>query len=155
MREDPIVVQAAAESLIPTPERRIPSPERLLLNGRRAVKWEDYIMGRKSSGKTPQTPTSLSPTPPKRGVTPLLVIALLVVGAAIAAFMLTRSDVEPAGQAASQTAAVPAAEPAAAKFGPHKQANLPPLPFQAYAPPRSPEVVRAAYLFAAEHPEIL
>ncbi len=46
-------------------------------------------------------------------------------------------------------------KPPFAKFGPHKQANLPPLPFQAYAPPRPQEVVRAAYLFAAEHPEVL
>ncbi len=43
----------------------------------------------------------------------------------------------------------------AAPLKPHKQANLPPLPFQAYAPPRPPDVVRAAYVFAAEHPEIL
>jgi hypothetical protein len=42
-----------------------------------------------------------------------------------------------------------------AKFGPHKQANLPPLPTQQYAPPRPMNVVRDAYLFAAEHPEIL
>jgi Protein of unknown function with PCYCGC motif len=45
--------------------------------------------------------------------------------------------------------------PPAAAFGPHPQDNLPPLPFQAYAPPRPSEVVRAAYKFAAEHPEIL
>ena len=42
-----------------------------------------------------------------------------------------------------------------ARFGPHKQAVLPPLPTQAYAPPRPMNVVRAAYVFAAEHPEIL
>lgn len=43
---------------------------------------------------------------------------------------------------------------AIAALGPHKQANLPPIPFAAYAPPRPPDVVTAAYLFAAEHPEI-
>lgn len=42
-----------------------------------------------------------------------------------------------------------------AKFGPHKQASYPPMPTQAYAPPRPMNVVRDAYLFAAEHPEIL
>jgi hypothetical protein len=42
-----------------------------------------------------------------------------------------------------------------AKYGPHKQATLPPVPFQGYAPPRPYEVVTAAYQFAAEHPEIL
>ena len=41
------------------------------------------------------------------------------------------------------------------KRKPHPQANLPPLPVQAYTPPRPPDVVRAAYVFAAEHPEIL
>jgi len=44
---------------------------------------------------------------------------------------------------------------AAAKLGPHKQATLPPIPFQSYAPPRPREVVTAAYQFAAEHPEVL
>ncbi len=44
---------------------------------------------------------------------------------------------------------------AAAKLGPHKQATLPPIPFQSYAPPRPQEVVTAAYQFAAEHPEVL
>jgi hypothetical protein len=43
---------------------------------------------------------------------------------------------------------------AVAAFGPHTQANLPPIPFAAYAPPRPPDVVTAAYLFAAEHPEV-
>jgi hypothetical protein len=42
-----------------------------------------------------------------------------------------------------------------AKMGPHKQANLPPIPFRGYAPPRPPEVVAAAFQFAAEHPEVL
>ncbi|MBW8862521.1 MAG: hypothetical protein JF601_09155 [Acidobacteria bacterium] len=41
-----------------------------------------------------------------------------------------------------------------AKFGPHKQDRLPPLPYDP-APARPPDVVRAAYVFAAEHPEIL
>ena len=43
---------------------------------------------------------------------------------------------------------------ALAALGPHKQANLPPIPFPGYAPPRPPEVVTAAYHFTAEHPEI-
>ena len=45
---------------------------------------------------------------------------------------------------------------AAARLGPHKQATLPPVPFQVgYAPPRPAAVVTAAYEFAAEHPEVL
>lgn len=113
-------------------------------------------MGRKSSAKA-HKPDGTGPTgeSPKRGVTtPLIVVALLVVGGAAAAFVLTRSEAAPAEQAVAQSAP-PGAVPASAKLGPHKQANLPPLPFQAYAPPRPPEVVRAAYVFAAEHPEIL
>jgi len=43
---------------------------------------------------------------------------------------------------------------AVAALGPHKQANLPPIPFRGYAPPRPPDVVTAAFMFAAEHPEI-
>jgi hypothetical protein len=45
---------------------------------------------------------------------------------------------------------------AAAKTGPRMHMQLPPIPFQpGYAPPRSPEVITAAYRFAADHPEIL
>jgi hypothetical protein len=70
----------------------------------------------------------------------------------------------PATPAAEQTnpvlaRAVPTPEieamtKAVAALGPHKQANLPPIPFRGYAPPRPPDVVTAAFVFAAEHPEI-
>jgi hypothetical protein len=41
-------------------------------------------------------------------------------------------------------------------LGPHKQANLPPLPFGPRDPlPRPPQVVAQVFQFAAEHPEIL
>ena len=43
-----------------------------------------------------------------------------------------------------------------ARFGPHKQANLPPLPFGPRDPlPRPPQVVAQVFQFAAEHPEVL
>jgi len=43
-----------------------------------------------------------------------------------------------------------------AKFGPHKQANLPPMPFGPRDPlPRPPQVVAQVFQFAAEHPEVL
>jgi hypothetical protein len=46
--------------------------------------------------------------------------------------------------------------PATAKFGPHKQANLPPMPFGPRDPlPRPPQVVAQVFQFAAEHPEVL
>jgi hypothetical protein len=44
------------------------------------------------------------------------------------------------------------------KIGPHLQANLPPLEMPTYDPkllPRPPEVIKALYRFAAEHPEVL
>jgi hypothetical protein len=42
------------------------------------------------------------------------------------------------------------------KFGPHKQANLPPLPFGPKDPlPRPTQVVAQVFQFAAEHPEVL
>ncbi len=49
----------------------------------------------------------------------------------------------------------PAAKTSSAKPTPHPQATLPPLTLPSYTLPRPPEVVRAAYKFAAEHPEIL
>jgi hypothetical protein len=43
-----------------------------------------------------------------------------------------------------------------ARFGPHKQANLPPLPFGPRDPlPRPTAVVAQVFQFAAEHPEVL
>src|SRR5439155_10465850 len=45
--------------------------------------------------------------------------------------------------------------PINAKFGPHKQAVLPPLPFQGFPPVRPADVVASVYKFAAEHPEVL
>jgi hypothetical protein len=51
--------------------------------------------------------------------------------------------------------AVPERPPIPDDLKAHQQANLPPLQFPAYPMPRSPEVVRAAYTFAAEHPEVL
>lgn len=53
------------------------------------------------------------------------------------------------------TPEIEAATRAIAALGPHRQAALPPVPFRGYAPPRPPEVVTAAYQFAAEHPEVL
>jgi hypothetical protein len=56
--------------------------------------------------------------------------------------------------AATPTPEIEAMTKAVAALGPHSQQNLPPIPFRGYAPPRPPEVVTAAFLFAAEHPEI-
>jgi hypothetical protein len=79
-----------------------------------------------------------------------------VIAAVVGVFVAMRpSQPEPAAPAAAASPQPPPdTPPAMAKFGPHKQDRLPPLPFDP-APARPPEVVRAAYTFAAEHPEIL
>ena len=74
-----------------------------------------------------------------------LVIAL-VLGGAVAAGVWNVSASATAAQQQSLTA----------KFGPHKQANLPPLPFDRRDPlPRPTQVVTQVFQFAAEHPEVL
>jgi hypothetical protein len=117
-------------------------------------------MGRKSAAK--QQPRSSSDVPPPeepKSSSGLFVgiaaVAIVGAAAAILYFRAPQPGVDAATPAATAAPMQSMAVPASAKFGPHKQANLPPLPFQAYAPPRPPEVVRAAYLFAAEHPEVL
>ena len=116
-------------------------------------------MGRKSSAKSSaRPPSSEPPASAARSSTPLLVAALAII-VAIAVFAYTRSVRDVAATESGQADAVARTDVAQAAptvaLKPHKQANLPPLPFQAYAPPRPPDVVRAAYVFAAEHPEIL
>ena len=120
-------------------------------------------MGRKSSAKASTRPPSSSEPPleVRRSLTPVLATVVVVIVAIVGALAYSRSGREAAaleanGQAAPAANATNVAEAAPAEpLKPHKQANLPPLPFQAYAPPRPPDVVRAAYVFAAEHPEIL
>jgi Protein of unknown function with PCYCGC motif len=116
-------------------------------------------MGRKSSAKSQTRPSSGSgsggPEDGRRSTTALLTVAIIVIAAIVGVYVATRStQTEPV---ATQTAAPPPAPdtpPPMAKFGPHKQDRLPPLPYDP-APARPPDVVRAAYTFAAEHPEIL
>jgi uncharacterized protein with PCYCGC motif len=123
-------------------------------------------MGRKSSAKSqtrPSPASSATPPPPgepRRSYTPLLAVAVIVVAAVIGVFVATRSaqtTPPPQSSASTPPPAQPAVDepPAAAKFGPHKQDRLPPLPFDPVPPARPADVVRAAYTFAAEHPEVL
>jgi uncharacterized protein with PCYCGC motif len=125
-------------------------------------------MGRKSSSKNHTTPPTV-PAQSRSGPSPLLlaVIAVAVVGIAVFAFWRGGNTAETAA-AASQTPAantpkakgaeptpeIIAATEAQAALGPHKQADLPPIPFAGYPPPRPVEVVTAAFQFAAEHPEV-
>lgn len=130
-------------------------------------------MGRKSSAKSQNQPVNKdaggSANGSGKGPSPLIIGAIVValVGVGVLAFWRPSDDSSAATTAASNGAedqsassgADPRAEARAAslaKLGPHKQASLPPVPFQVgYQPPRSTDVVTAAYQFAAEHPEIL
>ena len=92
-----------------------------------------------------------------------------ITGLLLVAVVAAVWSVRASGQAASPIASVHqhAAPPAQSKsqsvtaappkvLGPHKQANLPPLPFGPRDPlPRPPQVVAQVFRFAAEHPEIL
>jgi Protein of unknown function with PCYCGC motif len=117
-------------------------------------------MGRKSSAKSQARASAPSdgtpPDEPRRRLTPLVTVAIVVVAGALGAFVAVRPGQAPQPPAAAAAAPAPPIDdvPPAAKFGPHTQAQLPPLPFDP-APARPFEVVRAAYTFAAEHPEIL
>jgi uncharacterized protein with PCYCGC motif len=121
-------------------------------------------MGRKSSSKAQNRSGSDAagpPEQPRRGFSPLLAVGAIVLAAAAGLFVATRPAQTTPAPDPQQAAAAAAAQQAAldqpppnAKYGPHTQDRLPPLPFEPM-PARPPDVVRAAYLFAAEHPEIL
>jgi len=111
-------------------------------------------MGRKSAAKSQHASSTAGTPPPSepgRSSTPLLATGIVLVLAIAGLVAYTRSS-QPAPAAEVAQAAPPAVvdPPAAAKLGPHPQATLPPLPFQAYAPPRPMETVKAVYRFAAE-----
>src|SRR5471030_2899282 len=98
-------------------------------------------MGRKYAAKSqPSSTSGASGTPPSergRSSTPLIAGGIVAVLAIVGLVAYARSgQPEPAAPIA-QAAPAPAIvdPPAAAKLGPHPQADLPPLPFQAYAPP--------------------
>ena len=117
-------------------------------------------MGRKSSAKAtaPQSSQGDSKPPASgRSSTALVVaiVALVAVAGGYAYMSNSRNASAAADHSEHAQTAPPASDARWAKFGPHKQANYPPMPTQAYAPPRPMNVVREAYLFAAEHPEIL
>jgi hypothetical protein len=121
-------------------------------------------MGRKSSAKAQvRESSSGGATPPDnpRSSTGVIAVAIVALVAVVGgyAYVTTARSAQPSAaadhSAHGDQSAARASDARWAKFGPHKQASLPPLPTQAYAPPRPPDVVRAAYMFAAEHPEIL
>jgi hypothetical protein len=124
-------------------------------------------MGRKSSAKAQTRSTTTPgggepPEQPKRRFPGVIAVAIVGIAAAAGLFVTMRPadtappSPDPQAAAAAAAAAQQAQDqpPPMAKYGPHKQDRLPPLPYDPM-PARPPDVVRAAYLFAAEHPEIL
>ena len=123
-------------------------------------------MGRKSSAKSQNhavNKDARSSGDGGKGPSPLIIGAIVVALVGVGVLAFWRPSENPSASASTESANAQSADPRAearaaslAKLGPHKQASLPPIPFQVgYAPPRSTEVVTAAYQFAAEHPEIL
>jgi hypothetical protein len=98
---------------------------------------------------------------------PIVIAIVALAAVAVAAFAFIRSD--SGATAPEQVASAPVASPVAAppppppppadaqlaSLKPHPQKDFPPLRLPAYPLGRSPEVITAAYRFAAEHPEVL
>ena len=112
-------------------------------------------MGKKSSTKG-HTPPATPPPDAERSRTPLVVAGLVVVAlaAGVLTYLRTDSAASAVAQQTTSTPPQPASIPAE-ELKAHPQSNLPPLQFPGYPMARSPEAVRAAYTFAAEHPEVL
>src|SRR5690349_1701805 len=96
-------------------------------------------MGRKSSAKSqkPSANDAGGAQPPRRGFSPLLAVGVIVLAAAAGLFVAMRPAQTMPAPDPQQAAAAAAAQQAAAdqpppnaKFGPHKQDQLPPLPFE-------------------------
>jgi hypothetical protein len=97
---------------------------------------------------------------------PLVIIAVTLVALAAGGYAFMKPEPAPAiatNAAASAPAAAPAVpEPSSAEppaptvpLAAHPQKDYPPLDLPSYPLGRSPEVIKAAYIFAAEHPEVL
>ena len=111
-------------------------------------------MGRKSSSKG-QPPSSIETSAPKRAFTSVLVVALAALVLVLGGLAFWWHNDQVSQEVAAQAATPAVAEVPEVAKRPHPQKNLPALDFPAYPMGRPPEVVRAAYQFAAEHPEIL
>ena len=112
-------------------------------------------MGRKSSAKA-QPPAGAPPPAEPRTKAPVVVAGLVVIALVVGVFTyLSHSTPSEAEQAGTSAALQVPDRPTPTDLKPHPQENLPVLNFPGYATARPPEVVKAAYKFAAEHPEIL
>jgi hypothetical protein len=111
-------------------------------------------MGRKSAAKKSPVPAPPAPpAPPGRSNGPWMMLGLAAVAVVAVAFIYMRPRAAEPTAAEAAAAAAPVAYPQPIKA--HPQANLPQLQFPGYQTARPPETIRAAYQFAAEHPEVL
>ena len=112
-------------------------------------------MGRKSSAKG-KAPAGAPPPDEPRTKAPVVIAGLVVIALAVGVFTyLSNSTPSEAEQAGTSAALQVPERPTPADLKPHPQENLPVLNFPGYATARPPEVVKAAYKFAAEHPEVM
>jgi Protein of unknown function with PCYCGC motif len=116
-------------------------------------------MSKPSRKNPPQPPRAAPSSSTNRSKTPIVLGVAVVAAIAVGALALMRTDpAQPVGTSAAATtpAGVPPVDavPAVA-LKPHPQKELPPIDLPKYPLGRSPEVITAAYKFAAEHPEIL
>jgi len=113
-------------------------------------------MGRKSSAKA-KPPTGAPPTgdaPRAKG--PVVIAGVMVIALAVGVVTYLSDSTPSEAQPAATSAALQVPDrPIPTDLKPHPQENLPTLNFPGYATARPPEVVRAAYRFAAEHPEVM
>jgi hypothetical protein len=120
-------------------------------------------MGRKSSAKAQghSAPAAPPPKEPPRS-TRAAIAAVVVIVAVVGVLLYSRSGRTPDPGSPSQPVAQHTEQvltsnnpPAAAKFGPHRQDRLPSLPLNQAIPVRPIAEVNEAYVFSAEHPEVL
>ncbi len=117
-------------------------------------------MGRKSSAKAQPRPASASGSAESSGShgsskVKIGAVAGIAIAIVVAVYVIGSKSAPATSTPAAQPPPAVADVPESAKHGPHPQANLPPLPFDPEPPARSPDVVRASYKFAADHPEVL
>jgi hypothetical protein len=111
-------------------------------------------MGRKSSAKA-KSPAGAPPPDQPRSKSPVVVATLVVIALAVGVFTYLNNATPSEAEQTSAALQIPDRGPTPTDLKPHPQENLPPLQFPGYPMARSPEVVRAAYKFAAEHPEVM
>jgi hypothetical protein len=113
-------------------------------------------MGKKSSAKA-NTPPAAPPPERPRSKAPAIAAGLVLVALAVGVFTYMRdgSPADAQQNPAAADAQIPQRPPVPADLKAHPQADLPPLQFPGYPTARPPDVIRAAYKFAAEHPEVM